>query len=323
MRIVFMGTPDFAVATADSLLEAGHEIVLVVTQPDKKSGRGEEIHQSAVKEWAVRHNLPVFQPVRIREPECVEILRQAAPDVIVVAAFGQILPKEILDIPAFGCINVHASLLPKYRGAAPIQWAILNGEKETGVTIMQMGVGLDDGDILEQRSIPIDPEDTAGTLFDKLADLGGELCVETLTDLDEGRVHPVPQDESEATHVHMLKKSLGNLDWSWSAKKLSNYVRGLNPWPSAYTFLDGKLLKIWKAKAVPAEEFQKDGIASLDAETKEAPGTVLRADKDGIAVRTGGGVLLLLEVQLQGKKRMKAGDFLLGHPLAPGTLFTK
>ncbi|MDD6351528.1 MAG: methionyl-tRNA formyltransferase [Lachnospiraceae bacterium] len=309
MRIIFMGTPDFAVTTLEALYQAGHEIVLAVTQPDKPRGRKGEPQFSDVKKWAVVHDIPVFQPDRIRKPENIEELRKYPADIMVVAAYGQILPKEILDMPPYGCVNVHASLLPRYRGAAPIQWSILNGDKETGVTTMQMGVGLDDGDILEQRVVPIDPEETGGSLFDKLAIVGGQLIVQTLKDLEEGKVKAIPQDEEKATHVGMLKKSMGNLNWSRPASELHNYVRGLNPWPSAYSYLNGKMVKIWKSSC-------------LDGNKDAVPGTILSLSDQGIEVAAGEGSLLLEEIQMEGKKRMDAKSFLLGHPLKVGELFT-
>ncbi|MBR6281078.1 MAG: methionyl-tRNA formyltransferase, partial [Lachnospiraceae bacterium] len=247
MKVVFMGTPDFALGTLDAIEAAGHEIVLVVSQPDRPKGRGNAMQAPPVKEWAVERNIPVFQPERIRKPENIEELRKYPADIFVVAAFGQILPEEILNMPRLGCINVHASLLPKYRGAAPIQWSILNGDAVTGVTIMQMGIGLDDGDILTQVEVPIESEDTGGSLFDKLAIAGGKLCAETMEKLDAGEITPIPQDPEKATHVGMIKKELGSLDFKRPAKELECYIRGLNPWPSAYTKLDGKTLKIWRA----------------------------------------------------------------------------
>lgn len=310
MRIIFMGTPDFAVTTLEALYQAGHEIVLAVTQPDKPKGRKGEPQFSDVKKWAVAHDIPVFQPDRIRKLENIEELRKYPADIMVVAAYGQILPKEILDMPPYGCVNVHASLLPRYRGAAPIQWSILNGDKETGVTTMQMGVGLDDGDILEQKVVPIDPEETGGSLFDKLAIVGGQLIVQTLKDLEEGKVKAIPQEEDRATHVGMLKKSMGNLNWSRPAAELHNYVRGLNPWPSAYSYLNGKMVKIWKSSC-------------LDGKKGVKPGTILSLSDQGIEVAAGEGSLLLEEIQMEGKKRMDAKSFLLGHPQKVGDLFTE
>lgn len=248
MKVVFMGTPDFAVATVDAIAKAGHEIVMVVTQPDKPKGRGKEMQFPAVKTWAVEHDIPVYQPKRIRESEAVEVLKKQDADIFIVAAFGQILPKEVLEIPPLGCVNVHASLLPKYRGAAPIQWAVMNGDEVSGVTTMQMGVGLDDGDMLLKEEVRLAADETGGSLFDKLAIVGGELCVKTMEGLAAGTITPVPQEEAEATHVGMIKKSMGNLDFTRSAVELERLVRGLNPWPSAYTHLGNKTLKIWKAR---------------------------------------------------------------------------
>jgi methionyl-tRNA formyltransferase len=301
MKVVFMGTPDFALGTLDAIEAAGHEIVLVVSQPDRPKGRGNAMQFPPVKEWAVARNIPVFQPERIRKPENIEELRKYPADIFVVAAFGQILPEEILNMPRLGCINVHASLLPKYRGAAPIQWSILNGDAVTGVTIMQMGIGLDDGDILTQVEVPIDCEDTGGSLFDKLAIAGGKLCAETMEHLDRGEITPIPQDEALATHVGMIKKDLGKLDFTRPAKELECYIRGLNPWPSAYTKLDGKTLKIWRATVLP--------------EVTGTPGAIVEVTKDTMVVACGEGGLSLTEVQLEGKKRMPIADFLRGYQI--------
>ena len=355
MKIIFMGTPDFAATTLDALVEAGHEITLVVTQPDKPRGRKGELVPSDVKVYAQEHGFPVFQPERIRRPENIEELRRYEADIMVVAAYGQILPREILEMEKYGCVNVHASLLPKYRGAAPIQWSILNGDKVTGVTTMQMGIGLDDGDILEKAEVEIGEETTGGELFDRLAVVGGKLIVQTLKDIEAGNVEPVPQVEAESTHVGMLKKEMGNLDWSRPARELKNYVRGLNPWPAAYSFLDGKMLKIWTSEALSFEEAREKfgGEAEGSSTFAEgqngagqngtgqngagqngagqngvgqdgaAAGSVLAAGKPGIAVMTGDGVLLLKEIQLEGKKRMTAEEFLRGHKILPGTVLRR
>ena len=224
MKVVFMGTPDFAVATVDAIAKAGHEIVLVVTQPDKPRGRGKEMQFPAVKTWAIEHDIPVYQPKRIRDAEAVELLQKQDAEIFIVAAFGQLLPKEVLDIPPLGCVNVHASLLPKYRGAAPIQWAVMNGEQVSGVTTMQMGVGLDDGDMLLKEEVILREDETGGSLFDRLAEVGGTLCVKTIEGLAEGSITPVPQDEAQATHVGMIKKSMGNLDFSRSAVELERLL---------------------------------------------------------------------------------------------------
>lgn len=312
MKIVFMGTPDFAVSVVDAIKKAGHEIVLVVSQPDKPKGRGKEVQFPPVKQWALKHRIPVFQPSRIREKEAVEILRGYEADIFVVAAFGQILPKEILTMPPYGCVNVHASLLPKYRGAAPIQWAVINGDAKSGVTTMQMGEGLDDGDMLLKREVTLSADETGGSLFERLAEVGAQLMVDTLVALEEKKMTPTPQDESLATHVGMIKKSMGQLDFSQSAVDLERLVRGLNPWPSAYTKLNGKTLKVWKAEVCQKD---KDGRT----EKAYAPGMICAAGEDGILVACSDRFLLLTEIQLEGKKRMKAADFLRGRSIEIGS----
>lgn len=306
MRIIFMGTPDFAVGTLTALIEAGHEIVLAVTQPDKPRGRKQTLVAPPVREAAVSHGIPVFQPKRVREPEALEELRKYEPELIVVAAFGQLLPKELLDMPTYGCINVHASLLPKYRGAAPIQRAILNGDAVTGVTIMRMDVGLDTGDMIAKQEVAIAPEDTGGTLFDKLAKAGADLLVRTIPSIADGTAVYTPQDELEATKVGQISKKDGLIDFTRSARSIECQVRGLNPWPSAYTYLGNKTLKIWSA----------DVREGMGAEI----GTVVFLEKDCFGVQTGDGVLVCLEVQLEGKKRMDAGAFLRGNALEAGVL---
>lgn len=318
MRIVFMGTPDFAVSTAEALYQAGHEIVLAVTQPDKPKGRGNKLQFPQVKIWAKEKGIPVFQPKKIREPEAWEVLKEAAPDIIVVAAFGQILPKEILQLPPFGCVNVHASLLPKYRGAAPIQWAVINGETVSGVTTMQMGEGLDDGDMLLKQEVPLAADETGGSLFDKLAAVGGELCVRTLEELKKGSLKPTPQDDALSTHVGMIKKSMGKMNFTCPAEQLERLVRGLNPWPSAFTSLEGKTLKVWKAavKGKLPEGTKKSSCL----EEHPVPGMVFAANEQGIWVLTPKDYLVLEEIQLEGKKRMRAADFLRGHEIAEGTV---
>ena len=327
MKIIFMGTPDFAVETLKAVYEAGHEIVLVVTQPDRPKGRGGAIAMSAVKQWAMEKGLPIFQPEKIKAPESVDYLRQYPADIAVVAAFGQILPKVVLNMPRHGCINVHASLLPKYRGAAPIQWAILNGDEYTGITIMKMDVGLDDGDIITQSRIAIEPDDTGGSLFDKLALEGGRLAVSTLSDIEENRATFTPQDDEQATKVGMIGKELGKLDFGRSAAELERYIRGLSPWPGTYTVAKGKTIKIHKA-------FVLDGNGSAGL-AGEAPGTVLLGDagyedllpakdkKKVIPVKTGSGILAITELQLEGKKRLSAEEFLRGHRVEKGTVWGK
>ena len=314
MKIIFMGTPDFAVVPLEEIYKAGHEIVLIVTQPDKPRGRSGKLNPSPVKKWAIEHNIEVFQPKRIRDEEAVNYLSKIECDIAVVAAFGQILPKSILDMPRFGCINVHASLLPKYRGAAPIQWAILNGEKKSGVTIMQMGEGLDDGDMLLTREVMLDGTETGGSLFDDLAQLGGKAVVEALELIEQGSINPVKQDESAATHVSMINKELGRINWSDAAERIERYVRGLNPWPSAYSSFKGKNLKIWRSHVVPSEELDSKGVNPADYKA----GQVCFVNKKCVFVATGDGVLSLDEIQLEGKKRMEIAPFLLGNDVLLG-----
>ena len=298
MKIIFMGTPDFAVGTLRSLAEAGHEITLVVSQPDKPKGRGHAMVPTPVKVVAEELGIPVFQPVKIREAK--DVLEKTEADVCVVAAFGQIIPASILHMKKYGCINVHASLLPKYRGAAPIQWAVIDGEKESGVTIMQMDEGLDTGDMLAKAIVPLDEKETGGSLFDKLSEAGGRLCVETLAKLEKGEITPEKQGESPTAYASMLNKKMGNIDWNKSAVVIERLVRGLNPWPSAYTHLDGKTLKIWACDVLP------------QSASKGESGEILEVTKDAIHVQTGDGILVLREIQLAGKARMDAGAFLRG-----------
>lgn len=315
MRVIFMGTPDFAVGTLEALIEAGHDVCLAVTQPDKPKGRGKEMQFPPVKEAALRHGIEVFQPVKVREPGCVEQLRQYEADVIVVVAFGQILPKEILELTRYGCINVHASLLPKYRGAAPIQWALISGESVTGVTTMQMDEGLDTGDMLLKTEVEITREDTGESLHDKLAKAGAELCVKTLDALREGSVTPKKQGETPTPYARMLDKKLGNINWNQSAEEIERLVRGLNSWPSAYTYWGDRVLKIWKADVVNSE-------TASGTENTCIPGTVEIVAKDSFCVRTGDGYLQVKELQIPGKKRMETAAFLRGYELDPGTVFS-
>ena len=303
-----MGTPDFSVGTLEALVEAGHEVCLVVTQPDKPKGRGKEMQYTPVKEAALKHGIEVYQPRRIREAECVEKLRQYNADIMVVIAFGQIIPKEILEMVPYGCVNVHASLLPKYRGAAPIQWSIIDGEAVTGVTTMQMDEGLDTGDMLLKTEVPITAEETGESLHDKLARAGAALCVETLAKLQEGSIVPEKQGESPTAYAKMLDKKLGNIDWTKSAVEIERLVRGLNSWPSAYTYWNKKVVKIWKASVT-------------DENSNEQVGTVVKVEKDGFYVQTGNGILKVLELQIPGKKRMDAGAFLRGYTIEPGEVF--
>lgn len=314
MKIVFMGTPELAATVLESLIRAGHEIAAAVTQPDKPKGRGGAVSCSPVKLLAVKERIPVYQPVRIRSDEVfLKTLKEISPDVIAVAAFGQILPKAVLDIPKFGCLNVHTSLLPKYRGAAPIQQAILDGEKMTGVTIMYMAEGIDTGDIILQRTIPIEADDTGETLTNKLAALGGELIVEALAGVQNGTSLRIRQDESKATYVGVLKKSMGDMDFTRSAEWLERLVRAMNPWPGAYTRLKGRLLKVWGARVLPADQAFGDNEGNV-------PGTVLASGRDGLYIQTGNGVLVLTELQFEGRKRMMAEEFLRGQMVPAGTV---
>lgn len=310
MKIIFMGTPDFAVDTLLAILEAGHEVTLVVTQPDKPKGRGKSLQYPPVKESALRHELPVFQPVKIREAESLAEFNQYEADLIVVAAFGQILPKEILTKPKYGCINVHASLLPKYRGAAPIQWAILDGEKSSGVTIMQMSEGLDTGDMIAKVEVLLDPEETGGTLHDKLAKAGAKLCVQTISSIEEGTAQFEKQEDAKSSYAKMLTKQLGNIDWKKPAVEIERLVRGLNPWPSAYTYLGGKTMKIWKA------HIEEDIPGTI-------PGQMIKSSAVELRIQTGQGSLSLDEIQLEGKKRMQIADFLRGYPIEEDTICTQ
>ena len=305
MRIVFMGTPDFAVPTLTALIEGGHEVVAVVTQPDKPKGRGKAVLMTPVKEKAIEYEIPVYQPVKVRDPEFVELLKTMAPDAIVVVAFGQILPKEILDMTPYGCINVHASLLPSYRGAAPIQWAVINGDKVSGVTTMQMNEGLDTGDMIMKTEVPLSEDETGGSLHDKLAEAGAKLCVETLKALEDKTATWEVQGESPTAYAKMLDKKLGDIDWSRSAKSIECLIRGLNPWPSAYTDWNGKVMKIWEA-----------GV--LDENTDAKPGTIVKVEKDSFSVQTGDGLLKVLALQIPGKKRMEADAFLRGYQIETG-----
>ena len=304
MNIVFMGTPDFAVYSLRALAESEYSLTGVVTQPDRPKGRKKEPVWSPVKAEAVKYGIPVLQPVRVRRnPEAYEALREMAPDLIVVAAFGQIIPKEILELPRFGCINVHASLLPAYRGAAPIQHAILDGAERTGVTIMQMSEGLDTGDMISSRETEIRPDDTGGSLFDRLAEEGAKLLLETLPSIFDGTAVRTPQPaESTTAYAAMITRESGRIDFKNSAARIERQVRAMNPWPAAWTTLDGKNLKIWKARAEAGPEAEGDECGSFSADPER-----------GIAVRTGDGILFIEELQMEGRRRMTAKEFLRGR----------
>ena len=301
MRVVFMGTPDFAVGTLEAICDAGYEVAGVVTQPDKAKGRSKEPVPTPVKAAALARGLNVFQPVKIRDAEAVETVRQMKPDVIVVVAFGQLIPQEILDMAPYGCLNVHASLLPAYRGAAPIQWAVLNGEEESGVTIMRMDAGLDTGDMIAKKVVKLEKDETSGSLFDRLSAEGAKLLVATLPSVFDGTaVYEKQPKESTTPYAGMIQKKMGEINWNDSAEKIERLVRGMSPWPSAYTKLDGKALKIWKAHVEKPEM------------TGEV-GKIVRMDKKGMYVQTGQGILCVDELQIEGKKRMNTGDFLRGY----------
>lgn len=309
MRAIFLGTPDFAVPTLEAMIQAGHDVVAVFTQPDKPKGRGKKFQPTPVKEKAMAYNIPVYQPVKIRDEAVVEQIRQMAPEVIVVVAFGQILPKSLLDIPPMGCINVHASLLPKYRGAAPIQWAVIDGEKVSGVTTMYMAEGLDTGDMILKEEVVLDPKETGGSLHDKLMVTGANLLVKTLTELEQGTAKPTAQNDNEAgAYAKMLQKDMGKIDFNMPAETIERLIRGLNPWPSAYTTLDGKTCKIWSADVI-----------SSDSEA--APGTVIQVTKNNFVIQTGKDALQINTLQLEGKKKMDVDAFLRGYEMNTGICF--
>lgn len=318
MNIVFMGTPDFAVNALEAVIEAGHHVTAVVTQPDKPKGRGKEIQITPVKACALQHNIPVFQPVRIKEAESVDTLRAYEADVFIVAAFGQILSEEILTMPKYGCINIHASLLPKYRGSAPIQWAIINGEKTTGVTIMQMDRGIDTGDMLFKAEVEIEPKETGDSLHDKLAAAGARLIVEALPRIESGDITPVKQNDEDSCYAGMLQKSMGRVDWQQSALKLDCLIRGLISWPGAFTVYHGKMLKVWEEEVAAETELHRKEADRVFAAAE--PGTVVLVERDAIYVQTGEGTLKITAVQPEGKKRMAVRDFLLGYQVKEGDM---
>lgn len=305
MRIVFMGTPEFSVPSLEALIQSGETLVGVVTQPDRPKGRGQTLIPSPVKQRSLKEGLPLLQPVKMKDPAFLDALTAWRPELIAVTAFGRILPKVILEMPPLGCINVHASLLPRYRGAGPIQWAVINGERETGITTMLMDEGMDTGAMLLQQAVPIQPDDTGGTLSVRLATVGADLLIETIRRLKEGTLAPIPQDHAQATLAPLLKKEDGLIDWTLPAQQIVNRVRGLSPWPGAYTYAGPERWTIWRAAA--------DARAA-----SAAPGTVVEAKKDGILVSTGEGLLAIAELQPANGRRMAAAQYLAGHPLTPG-----
>lgn len=304
MRVLFMGTPEFAVPTLEALIQE-HDVIGVYTQPDKPKGRGKAMAFPPVKEKALEHRIPVYQPVKVRDASIVAEIQEMNPDAIVVVAFGQILPESILNIPKYGCINVHASLLPKYRGAAPMQWAIIDGEKETGITTMYMAKGLDTGDMILKAVTPIGPKETGETLHDRMAVMGGPLILETLRQIEAGTAPRIVQDDSLSCYASMLDKELGCIDWTKDAPVIERLIRGLNSWPSAYTFWNDKTLKIWDSEVVVYSG-------------EEPCGTVIAKDKHSFTVKCGTNALKILEVQLQGKKRMATQAFLVGNQVETG-----
>lgn len=308
MKIIYMGTPDFAVAPLEAILKAGHEVTAVVTQPDRQKGRGREVQYSPVKECALSYGIPVLQPLKIKEKDAVEELRKYPADIFVVAAFGQLLSEEILNMPRLGCINIHASLLPAYRGAAPIQWCVINGEEKTGVTIMQMAKGMDTGDILLQKEVVLDEKETGGSLFDRLMETGAELIVEVLPKIEAGELTPVVQKEELVTYAGKITKDMGNIDFAKSAVTIERLIRGLNPWPSAFTHYKGKILKIWEA----------DVVSECANAENPVPGTVIAMDKESFTLATGEGALRIRSLQPEGKKRMSCAEFMRGYEVKVG-----
>ena len=306
MRVIFMGTPDFAVPTLEALIEK-HEVLAVVTQPDKPKGRGKKMVFPVVKEKALEHNITVYQPQKVKTPEFVEILKEYQPDIMVVVAFGQILSEEILNIPKYGCINVHGSILPQYRGAAPIQWSIINGEEFGGVTTMYMAKGLDSGDMILKAEEKIKPDDTYGSLYDRLSVIGADLLIKTLDLIENGEVKRIPQNDDEATFAPMIKPELEHIDWNGKNTDIVNLIKGLNPQPVAYTMLNDEKLKIWFAE-------------TIDGDYNGEPGTIVDVRKRDFVVMTAEGAVAVKEVQAQGGKRMSADAYMRGHAIEKGTI---
>lgn len=316
MRIIFMGTPDFAVPVLQSLINSRHEVVAVVTQPDRPKGRGKNMQFSPVKECALAHNIPVMQPVNVSVPEVIDELRAYEPELIVVVAFGQFVTKKIREMPKYGCINVHASLLPKYRGAGPIQWAVINGEKESGVTTMYMCREIDKGDMLLKDTVMLDPKETGDSLHDKLSMMGGPLLLKTIDQLEDGSAVRIPQCEEESTYAPKLEKTMGNIDWTMDADRIERLVRGLNSWPGTFTKIHGKTVKIWDCDVVCQE-------ALTESQAAAEPGTVIISEKDQLIVKAGNGALSLRMLQPEGKKNMTVDAYLRGYPIAHGEVFTQ
>lgn len=321
MRIIYMGTPDFAVAPLKALISK-HQVLCVVSQPDKQKGRGKKVLFPPVKEAAALADIPVLQPESAKDRDFIEEIRRYEPELIVVAAFGRILPEELLKIPVYGCVNIHASLLPKYRGAAPVQYMIMNGESEAGVTTMLMDAGLDTGDMLLSSSVLIGEKETYGSLLEKLSKIGAELILETIERIEKGTIDKTPQDNAAASYAGMIKKEMGLMDFTKPAAQLERLIRAFNPWPGSYTGLHGKTLKIWDADVVTLaqiKEWDKENSLSV---WKFLPGQVVMLSKQGMVVATGMDFLLLRQVQLEGKKRMDCGAFLRGYEVMEGTVLS-
>jgi len=308
LKVLFLGTSEFALPSLENLLGSSHEVLAVVTQPDRPRGRGQKFVPSAIKSLALARNLAIFQPEKIRDPVSLEVLQSFRPELFVVVAYGQILSSSVLSIPPRGCVNVHASLLPQYRGAAPITWAILNGETRTGVSTMFLDVGMDTGPILLTAETSIEREDTAGTLHDRLSLMGADLLRQTLDGLEKGRINPHSQDHSQATYAPKIDKEAGRINWDHPARELFNLLRAFDPWPGAFTFLRGLMLKL----------FRPDFPGEKGKDVREAPGTITRVGAEALHIATGRGDLLVRELQLANRPRMGVAEFLRGHPLQSG-----
>lgn len=309
MRIIFMGTPDFAVPCLKALIDNNHEIACVITQPDRPKGRGNKLTPPPVKEFALQYGLEVFQPEKVRTPEAVEKIKSYNSDIIVVVAFGQILPPSILNIPKYGCINVHASLLPKFRGASPIHWSIISGEKTTGVTTMFMDEGMDTGDMLLKSETPIYEKETTQELHDRLSQMGAELLIKTIRQIESGQITRIPQDSSDATYTKLLTKEMGNIDWTKSAVEIKNLVRGTYPWPGAYTYYEGEKFKIFS-------------VETAEQNKGEKPGAIIEVTKNEILVQSGNGIVILKDIQAENGKRMSVEEYLRGHSIQKNKCFS-
>ena len=308
MKIIFMGTPDFAVPSLEMLMNEGYEVLAVVTQPDKPKGRGNKMAAPPVKEFALKNNISVLQPEKIKTPEFIEQIRALGPDLLITAAYGRILSGELLKVPVYGCINVHGSLLPEYRGAAPINWAVINGETKTGITTMFTDVGLDTGDMLLKRELEIGPDTTVGELHDKMALLGAQVLKDTLSELKNGALKRIPQEDSKSSYAPMMNRELGRIDWNKTAGEIHNLVRGTDPWPGAYTFLNGERMRVWKTKLI-----QEKGSG-------HTPGKIVKIDSEGILVKCSDDCILIKEVQFDSSKRMSVGDYIRGHQINMGEI---